>query len=611
MKLPSLLNRSILNHSIYFIRRPFTTHMNGSKNFNGESLADLTKSHTFTANLPADPRISSPEESKIAEQNLLRTARLVHGSLFTWVAPEKSEDAKLLAVSPSTQKLIGLKSGEEATEEFLELVSGNKIYEENYPWAQCYGGFQFGTWAGQLGDGRAFSLFEVTNRETGRRFEVQLKGGGKTPYSRFADGRAVLRSSIREFLASEALASLDIPTTRALALVLLPHVGVLRERMEPGAIVCRVAETWIRIGTFDLPRARGDSETIRKLADYCIEHVFDLGANCDVVSTETDKEPRQLNRYGQLYREICLRSAKLVSKMQVYGFMNGVLNTDNTSIYGLSLDYGPFAFMDTFDPAYTPNHDDHSLRYSYRMQPTIFWWNLVRLGEDLGELFGAEADVDSEWFRKRDSWTDEQKDKIIKTAEDMIEEIGEEFKNVFMKDYKTLMAKRFGLREVRDGDMEFFTSGLDIMENTSADFQHFFYRLSDAKIFGTNIDYKKIASDILPAERLRAQDTQDQLAEWLEKVYKPRLETEGTTDDEARGREMKKVNPKFVLRNWVLDEVIKYTEKEKDGKLVNQVLEMALNPFETKWESIEESESERYCGDVPRQHRSSQCSCSS
>lgn len=209
----------------------------------------------------------------------------------------------------------------------------------------------------------------------------------------------------------------------------------MRERVEPCAIVCRMSESWIRIGTFDLFRNRGDRETTRKLAEYCIQHVFGL----DNLPKGREGEPEP-NRFERLYREICIRNAKTVAKWQAYGFMNGVLNTDNTSIYGLSMDFGPFAFMDTFDPMHTPNHDDYQGRYSYRMQPTIIWWNLVRLGEALGELMGSMEHVDDPVYIAGE-YPEEQKSEIVTQGERIIDAAGEEFQSIFLEEYKKLMAK--------------------------------------------------------------------------------------------------------------------------------------------------------------------------
>ena len=337
------------------LRRPFTItparmSTNGGARQPGATLEDLSKSWRFTEALPADATFPTPAEShKTPRDQIL--PRQVRDALFTWVRPQEQKDPELLAVSTAALRDLGIAADEAKTDGFRQLVAGNKLYgwdeeklEGGYPWAQCYGGFQFGQWAGQLGDGRAISLFETTNPNSGKRYELQLKGAGMTPYSRFADGKAVLRSSLREFVVSEALNALKIPTTRALSLTLLPHSKVLRERMEPGAIVLRFAESWMRLGSFDILRARGDRDLIRKLASYTAEDVFggwdklpsrlenpekpeESPAPSSGVGKEDLQGPSETaeNRFTRLYREVVRRNAKTVAAWQTYGFMNGVL----------------------------------------------------------------------------------------------------------------------------------------------------------------------------------------------------------------------------------------------------------------------------------------------
>ncbi|KAF9885445.1 hypothetical protein FE257_012881 [Aspergillus nanangensis] len=607
----------------------------------GSSLSELPKSSVFTSKLPPDPAFETPESSHGAPRETLGP-RMVKGALYTFVRPESAEEAELLDVSPKAMKDLGLSPEEEHTSQFKELVSGNKIFwnEESggiYPWAQCYGGWQFGSWAGQLGDGRAISLFECTNSQTNVRFELQLKGAGRTPYSRFADGKAVLRSSIREYIVSEALSALGIPTTRALAITLLPKSKVLRERMEPGAIVARFAETWIRIGTFDLPRARGDRELLRKLATFAAEDVFGgWGTLPGVVSlpqsqpSDVDNPTRGIprddvqkhqgveeNRFARLYREIVRRNAKTVAAWQAYGFMNGVLNTDNTSIYGLSLDYGPFAFMDNFDPQYTPNHDDHLLRYSYKNQPTIIWWNLVRLGESLGELIGAGSRVDDEGFVKG-GLTEESAPEAIKLAEDIIERTGDEFKTVFLNEYKRLMSGRLGLKSQKESDFqELFSEILDTLEALELDFNHFFRRLSKLAVCDVETEEKRkeVASVFFHTEGFGGIGYTDdsaraRIAKWLESWRQRVLEDWGLENDENRRKSMMGINPNFTPRGWILDEVIERVERQGDRQILGRVMQMALNPFQEEW-GIDKEEEERLCGDVPRFKRAMMCSCSS
>ncbi|KAL2136715.1 hypothetical protein VTI74DRAFT_2126 [Chaetomium olivicolor] len=658
----------------------------------GVTLAALPKSWHFTSSLPADPLFPTPADSHKASREDLGP-RQVRGALFTWVRPEIQKEPELLAVSPAAMRDLGLAISEAETEEFKQTVVGNKIQGwdsetlsgPGYPWAQCYGGFQFGDWAGQLGDGRAISLFEATNPRTGTRYEVQLKGAGITPYSRFADGKAVLRSSIREFVVSEALNALGIPTTRALAISLLPHSKVIRERIEPGAIVVRFAQSWLRFGNFDILRARGDRALIRKLATYIAEDVFGgwetLPGRLDDpndpsktpsparnVSKDTIQGPAgaEENRFHRLYREIVRRNALTVAKWQAYGFMNGVLNTDNTSIFGLSMDFGPFAFMDNFDPKYTPNHDDYLLRYSYRNQPTIIWWNLVRLGEALGELLGSGADVDDTTF-VTSGVTESTAPALVARAEKLINQAGEEYKSVFLAEYKRLFRLRLGLKTQQPTDFdELFSPLLDTLEALELDFHLFFRRLSSLPLsdIATPGDRLTAANRFFYQEGVTGlggdadagrQRVADWLAKWRERVVADWSLSPSSTNtspsaaaandntcpasssphtaastvpediDTARMRAMKLVNPNFIPRGWILDEVIRRVEKGGERAVLKRALHMALHPFEDSWAGRElddgngvkytykgdKDEEVRWTSDVPQTGRALQCSCSS
>jgi uncharacterized protein YdiU (UPF0061 family) len=352
---------------------------------------------------------------------------------------------------------------------------------------------------------------------------------------------------------------------------LVPNVKVLRERLEPGAIVARFAESWLRIGTFDLLRVRKDRELIRKLAVYVAEDVFGgweslpaiVSLRDQISSAEIDSPSRgissdtvqehqdvQENRFSRLYREIARRNAKTVAAWQAYGFMNGVLNTDNTSIYGLSLDYGPFAFMDNFDPAYTPNHDDHMLRYSYRNQPSIIWWNLVRLGESLGELIGAGSRVDEESFVNNGA-SDEWEAELVKRAENIIERTGEEFRAVFLNEYKRLMGQRLGLKTQAESDFQtLFSEMLDTLEALELDFNHFFRRLSGLPLskLETEESRREVAAVFFHAEGFGGigytdATARDRIAKWLDSWRARILEDWGPGNDEERQNAMKSVNP--------------------------------------------------------------------
>lgn len=642
----------------------------------GHTLVNLPKSWRLTSLLPPDPIVPTPADSHKTPRDQIRP-RQVRGGLFTWVRPETQKEPELLAVSPAALRDLNINSAETTTDTFRQFAVGNTLLgwddqnlEGGYPWAQLYGGFQFGQWAGQLGDGRAISLFETTasskdliTGKTETKYEVQLKGAGLTPFSRFADGKAVLRSSIREFVVSEALHALGIPTTRALALSLLPHSKVLREDgFEPGAIVVRFAQSWVRLGNFDILRARGARALIRTLATCVGEEV--LGGWERLPGRLSDPEnpteapdlvlpPRGLvgkddvqgpkeateNRFARLYREVVRRNATTVAKWQAYGFMNGVLNTDNTSVYGLSIDFGPFAFMDNFDPSYTPNHDDHLLRYSYKNQPTIIWWNLVRFGEAIGELIGAGDTVDSDHFINEGVSEGDETDELVARAEKLITQAGEEYKAVFLAEYKRLMTARLGLRRFQEKDFkELFSELLDTMEALELDFNHFFRRLSSLKIadISTTEARQERAGVFFHKEGISAiavseSDARKRVAEWLDKWRQRIVEdwgsegSDGTRHlepgkEEERIAAMKKVNPSFIPRSFILDELIKRVEKEGERDVLRRVMHMALHPFEDSWHGKEfggstyegdPEEEARWTADVPKFERAMQCSCSS
>lgn len=622
----------------------------------GLPLADLPRSWTFTSSLPNDTLYPTPAASHETPRDQI-LPRQVRDAIYTWVRPEHADDPELLAVSPAALRDIGIRPDDAQSDTFLQVVAGNKLLgwdeekkEGGYPWAQCYGGFQFGAWAGQLGDGRAISLFETTNPSTGVRYELQLKGAGLTPYSRFADGKAVLRSSIREFVVSEALHALGVPTTRALSLTLLRGTQVIRERIEPGAIVLRFAQSWLRLGSFDILRARGDRALIRKLSTYVAENVLGgwealpgrlenpekpaedevprRGVKADEVEGPSGAEE---NRFSRLYREVVRRNAVTVAKWQAYGFMNGVLNTDNTSVMGLSIDYGPFAFMDNFDPSYTPNHDDSLLRYSYKNQPTIIWWNLVRFGEALGELLGAGAGADDPVF-VNEGVKSEQEKELVERAEKIITQAGEEYKATFLKEYKRLLGARLGLRTYKESDFDqLFSSLLDTMQELELDFNLFFRGLSGLKLseIGSAQERRDKASSFFYKERpkfVREDDARVRISEWLDGWQKRIIEDWGEGDtiseeqDAKRRAAMKAVNPSFIPRGWILDEVIRRVEKEGDRDVLRRVMHMSLHPFEDSWDSREfdgevyrgdAAEEERWTRDVPEAVRALQCSCSS
>src|SRR4051812_884613 len=316
--------------------------------------------------------------------------RQVHGACFSRVSPTPVREPRTLAVADEVAEMLGLSSEFTGSQEFAEVFAGNRLLPGMDPAAACYGGHQFGNWAGQLGDGRAISLGELVAPD-GRHWELQLKGSGPTPYSRRADGRAVMRSSVREFLCSEAMHHLGIPTTRALSLVGTGE-AVLRDilydghaRDEPGAVVCRVAPSFLRFGNFEIFAARDDVAVLKTLADFTIRTYFpELG----------EPSPQVLVTW---LKEVARRTAELVARWMSVGFVHGVMNTDNMSILGLTIDYGPYGFLDDFAPDWTPNITDaQGRRYRYGSQPRVALWNLVCLAnalyplvEDVPALEGA------------------------------------------------------------------------------------------------------------------------------------------------------------------------------------------------------------------------------
>ena len=311
--------------------------------------------------------------------------RQVHGALWSAVMPTPVAAPRLLAHSPEVAVAIGIPAEVVASEDFAQVFGGNRLWPGMQPWASNYGGHQFGHWAGQLGDGRAISLGEVIGAD-GARHELQLKGAGRTPYSRHADGRAVLRSSLREFVCSEAMHHLGVPTTRALSLVATGE-EVVRDmfyngnpRAEPGAIVCRAAPSFIRFGHFELPAARKDLTLLERLVEFTLARDYpQLGGT-----------PEQ--RRSDWFVEVCERTARMLAHWMRVGFVHGVMNTDNLSILGLTIDYGPYGWLEDFDPDWTPNTTDfEGRRYAYGRQPEIAQWNLSALAGALAPLFPDQA----------------------------------------------------------------------------------------------------------------------------------------------------------------------------------------------------------------------------
>ncbi|KAJ4479983.1 hypothetical protein J3R30DRAFT_3467167 [Lentinula aciculospora] len=518
------------------------------------------------------------------------------------------------------------------------------------PWSHRYSGHQFGTWAGQLGDGRAVSVLVTPHPLIANEiYELQLKGAGRTPYSRSADGLAVLRSSIREYLCSEAIHALGIPTTRSLSLISLPSVEVRRERMETACILTRMAPSFIRIGSFEAlspPDGLGMAffgggqqkphwESLRILGEWVSKKILRLNLQ--------EGQP-----WGkELVLEVARRNAKMVAGWQVYGWMHGVINTDNVSILGLTIDYGPYAFMDIFDPTHICNHTDDSGRYAYKYQPTMIMFALRALLNSLAPLIGTEMEsgtaVSTDWASSVSSEKiNEWRQHAISAIQDEMEAV---FQEVCSAENGVLMRKRLGLRRCLSTDeSQLIQPLLDMMESHRLDFHRTFRLLSFFKP-ASDDDKARFIQQLLEnigateLQMVNLDSARKDWEKWLEKFNKRIAEDREFWKDDAgsvvsledlykmRKRAAKGANPRFVLRQWVLEEIIKRVESdhEKGKRQLAKVMHMACNPFE-EWGaelaelnqdqdaeevSAEEQEERRYCGVGEGNMLGFQCSCSS
>ncbi|KAK9768632.1 hypothetical protein K7432_000546 [Basidiobolus ranarum] len=541
------------------------------------SLETLDIDNTFTKELPGE---------NVTEDVALKFSRQPHqvqNACWSWADPESVPEPKLIATSTETCELIGLNPQEMDKPEFVEVFTGNKPLENSKPWAHCYGGHQFGVYAGQLGDGRAISLAEVLHDN--KRWELQLKGAGLTPYSRFADGYAVLRSSIREFLCSEAMSALGVPTSRALSLISNSR-EVYREKVENGAVVCRVAPSWVRFGSFEIFHYRGQREHIQTLADYVIKYHFPT-----ITDTIDDK-----NKYAQFFEEVCKRTAKLVAHWQTVGFCHGVMNTDNMSILGLTIDYGPFGFLDNFDPEWICNHSDDMGRYSYNNQPGVALWNLSRLGRTMLDLIGG-----GKIFKSKD-----EADESLTKGEQIVRSTLEKYGDVFVTEYTTLMRKKLGLVSENTEDLDDLINPLlTIMSKMDVDYTNFFRKLSTAQL--VSLESVSFLNDICPKNT--KEEVRTEFADWCLE-YHSRLTDENNLNDEQRIDRMKLANPKYVLRNWIAQEAIDDAEKE-DFQKVRDVLKIIQNPYSDEIPGISRELLDKYASEVPEWGKGIQCSCSS
>ena len=469
--------------------------------------------------IPVNPSFT---DALPADQNETNTVRQVLGAAFSWVDPSQATKPELILVSDEMAELLDISDSDSSV--FRDIVSGNVRIEGSRPFAMCYGGHQFGHWAGQLGDGRAINIAEVLVGSG--RWTLQLKGAGKTPYSRTADGLAVLRSSIREFLCSEAMHHLGVPTTRALSLSLSGR-EVLRDMLydghpeyEPGAIVCRVAHSFIRFGSFEIFAARQDVENLRKLTDYTINTYFsELG-------TPSKKT------YVRFYEVVANRTREMIIHWQRVGFVHGVMNTDNMSVLGQTIDYGPYGWLEDYDPGWTPNTTDaQHKRYRFGNQPSVALWNLTQLANALYPL--------------------------IEETEGLTNVLAD-FRVKFKEDYLAMMKSKIGLQTHHEKDEAFIGQLTETLRLTETDMTLFFRNLSR---FNGNVDeHLELVKSVSYASAEQFRDGHSELwTKWLTQ-YDNRLQFEDDGYD-TRKQQMNKVNPKYVLRNYMAQLAIDDAEK--------------------------------------------------
>jgi serine/tyrosine/threonine adenylyltransferase len=481
----------------------------------------------FLAELPGDPD-TGPHR------------REVRGALWSRVMPTPVAAPRTLAVSREMAEALGLSDTDVSSDAFAQVFAGNALLKGMDPFASNYGGHQFGHWAGQLGDGRAISLGE-TIHAAGERWELQLKGAGPTPYSRTADGRAVLRSSIREFLCSEAMHHLGVPTTRALSLIANGE-DVVRDmfydghpKPEPGAIVCRVAPSFLRFGHFELPSSRGEADLLRQLLDFAIRRDFPhLSGRGEAL-------------YADWFAEVCTRTAHLMAEWMRVGFTHGVMNTDNLSILGLTIDYGPYGWIDAYDPDWTPNTTDAGgRRYRFGWQPAVARWNLVRLAQAISPLFAGGEALQAGIDAFGTAYTAADRDNI---------------------------ARKLGLAECRNDDAALIRDLHALMHAAEVDMTLWFRGL---------MDFDPAAPRLAPLEHAFYDPAKrdahvPQFDDWLQR-YGARRRDDPLPADVRRDR-MRLANPKYVLRNYLAQQVIDRAEAG-DASGIAELLEVMRRPYD-------------------------------
>jgi uncharacterized protein YdiU (UPF0061 family) len=482
----------------------------------------------FNTLLPSDPIFEN-------------SRRQVVKSCFSYVSPKQTSKPELLHVSPEMLKNLGLSAKDAKEDKFLNVFTGNELFQNTKPYAMCYGGHQFGNWAGQLGDGRAINLCEVEHFS--KNWQLQLKGAGETPYSRTADGLAVLRSSIREYLCSEAMFYLGVPTTRALSLALSGD-EVLRDVMydgnsayEKGAIVCRAAESFLRFGSYEIFTARQDKETLRILVDYTIKQHF----------THLGKPSKAA--YIQFFKEVTERTLKMIIHWQRVGFVHGVMNTDNMSILGLTIDYGPYGWLEGYDYGWTPNTTDRQhKRYRYGNQPNIGLWNLLQLANALYSLI---EDVEP------------------------LESILNDYKSDFEMESLNMMRSKLGIQTQEDNDRELIRELEDVLHLTETDMTIFFRTLGSFKKENPSGGLKTVCEAFYKPDEVFG-NIEKRWKAWF-KRYADRLQLESLSNQERQVL-MNRVNPKYVLRNYMSQLAID-TANKGDYTLIDELFQMLKKPY--------------------------------
>ncbi|MEO5826067.1 MAG: protein adenylyltransferase SelO [Gemmatimonadales bacterium] len=467
------------------------------------------------------------------------------------VAPTPLPDPYLVAWNPDVGDLLGLPADAGTDPALVAAINGTALPAGAEPLAAIYAGHQFGSWVPQLGDGRAILLGEVETPGHAH-WELQLKGAGPTRFSRMSDGRAVLRSTIREYLASEAMHALGVPTTRALAII-GSDAPVYRERTESAAVLVRVAPTHVRFGTFELFASRRLDAEVRLLADYVIEHDYPH------LVTLPDAE-----RHAAWYAEVVARTARLMAQWTAVGFAHGVMNTDNFSITGHTIDYGPYGWLDRYDPAHICNHSDHGGRYAFSQQPAIGLWNCTRLGEALHAVVDEAAALSA--LRG--------------------------YRAIFETTMTDLLRAKLGLSAADRADAELATDWLALLHDNGADYTRSFRALSR---------YDTAVPTSIDAFRAEITDS-GKLDAWLSE-YDARLEREARSSAE-RHEAMLRTNPKFVLRNWVAQDAIVNAEARNFDR-IREVWSVLRKPFD------EHPEFEHFAAPPPEWATGLEVSCSS